>query len=949
MTGDELREKYLIFFEQKGHKVIPSSSLIPHGDPTLLLTSAGMVQFKPYFTGEAVPPSPRLASCQKCFRTTDIGSVGNFKHLTFFEMLGNFSIGDYFKKEAIAWAWEFVLDWLKIPKEKLWITIFLDDDESFGYWREIGVSAERIVRCGEKDNFWGPAGETGPCGPCSEIHYDFGEQFSCGPDCSPSCGCGRFLEIWNLVFTEYYQDAQKKRTPLPRKNIDTGMGLERTATVIQGKRSFYDTDLFAPIIQCVSQLTGRKYGENEKTDRAMRIVAEHGRAVAFLITDGVIPSNEGRGYVLRRILRRAALFGRTLGLDKPFLGEVAKEVISKMGHVYPELVKNREPVLKVIGMEETRFDETLSTGLDYLNGALDKMADDAFGFISSLEFRSAVEPLQKAVEQLQGATLGRAIFDAMQQYQKAVEPLQKAVEQLQESELGKTLSHITEQTKELLKIPGKEVFRLYDTYGFPSELTTEIAADNGLSVDLEGFEAEMEQQRERARAAHKFVLGEKVTAVDYSSMGLPATEFVGYKRTSCKAKVLSLAVDGKPQEAASEGQQVEVVLDSTPLYAEMGGQVADTGEIVGKQGKIAVGDMVWANGEIIVHRGKVVEGAVFLGEKVSAEVDQSRRLDIARNHTAIHLLHAALRQVLGSHVHQAGSLVTPDRFRFDFTCEAPVLKEELGQIQRIVNEGIRRNLPVTKKEMPYTQAVSEGAIALFGEKYGDVVRTVKVGGVRSMVSFEVCGGTHIDRTGDIGFFQIIGEGSIGSGMRRIEAVTGKGAEKLIEERFSTLEKIAHELQVPTADVEGKVTGVLEELSAERKRAVALERQLSKDNAESLVEQATLVKDVRVLAVKVSASNMDALRHTGDVLRDKLGSKNSVIVLATAWKYPNFLAMVSPDLVARGLNASQIVKKVAEATGGSGGGRPEMAQGGGKDKDKVEQALNLVPGLVAEKL
>jgi len=877
MTGDELREKYLMFFEQKGHKRIESSPLIPHGDPTLLLTSAGMVQFKPYFTGEAVPPSPRLASCQKCFRTTDIGSVGNFKHLTFFEMLGNFSIGDYFKKEAIAWAWEFVLDWLKIPKEKLWITIFLDDDESFGYWREIGVSAERIVRCGEKDNFWGPAGETGPCGPCSEIHYDFGEQFSCGPDCSPSCGCGRFLEIWNLVFTEYYQDAQKKRTPLPRKNIDTGMGLERTATVIQGKRSFYDTDLFVPIVQKVSQLTGQKYGENEKTDKAMRIVAEHGRAVTFLITDGVIPSNEGRGYVLRRILRRAALFGRTLGLDKPFLGEVAKEVISKMGHVYPELVKNREPVLKVIGTEETRFDETLSTGLNLLN----QIAEQAKGRADK-------------------------------------------------------------------KISGEEIFKLYDTYGFPAELTAEMAADNGLLVDLEGFEAEMEQQRERARAAHKFVLGEKATAVDYPSLGLPATEFVGYKRTRCKAKVLSLVVDGKTQEAASEGQQVEVVLDSTPFYAEMGGQVTDTGEIAGKQGKIAVGDVVWANGEIIVHRGKVVDGAVFLGEKVSAEVNQSRRLDIARNHTATHLLHAALRQVLGSHVHQAGSLVTPDRFRFDFTCEAPVLKEELAQIQMIVNEGIRRNLPVTKKEMPYTQAVSEGAIALFGEKYGDVVRTVRVGQAKAQISFEVCGGTHIDRTGDIGFFQIVGEGSIGSGMRRIEAVTGKGVEKLIEERFSTLEKIAHELQVPTADVESKVASVLEELSAERKRAVTLERQLSKESADSLLSQVESVRGVPVLAVSASVSNMDALRHMGDVLREKIGS--GVIVLAAVWDdKPNFLAMVTPDLVAKGLNAGDIVKKVAQATGGSGGGRPQLGQGGGKDKDKLEQALKLVAQLVGEKV
>jgi alanyl-tRNA synthetase len=879
MTGDELREKYLIFFEQKGHKIIPSSSLIPHGDPTLLLTSAGMVQFKPYFTGEAVPPSPRLASCQKCFRTTDIGSVGNFKHLTFFEMLGNFSIGDYFKKEAIAWAWEFVLDWLKIPKEKLWITIFLDDDESFGYWREIGVSAERIMRCGEKDNFWGPAGETGPCGPCSEIHYDFGEQFSCGPDCSPSCGCGRFLEIWNLVFTEYYQDAQKKRTPLPRKNIDTGMGLERTAAVIQGKRSFYDTDLFAPIIRKVSQLTGRKYGEDEKADRSMRIVAEHGRAVTFLIADGVIPSNEGRGYVLRRILRRAALFGRILGLDKPFLGEVAKEVNARMGHIYPELVKNRDAVLKVINMEETRFGETLSTGLSLLN-----------------------EIMEQA------------------------------------------------KAKADKKISGEDIFKLYDTYGFPAELTAEMAADNGLSVDQEGFESEMERQRERARAAHKFVSPE--STLSQEAFGklkvIKSTEFVGYKRTSCKAKVLGLVVDGKPQEAVSEGEQVEVVLDVTPFYAEMGGQVADCGEIVGKQGKLAVSDTVWANGEIIVHRGKVVEGAVFLGEKVSAEVDESRRLDIARNHTATHLLHAALRQVLGSHVHQAGSLVAPDRFRFDFTFEAPVLKEELGQIQRIVNEGIRRNLPVTKKEMPYTQAVAEGAIALFGEKYGDVVRTVRIGQPKSPLSFEVCGGTHVDRTGDISFFQIVSEGSIGSGMRRIEAVTGRGAEKLIEERASMLEKVAQQLQVPAANIESKIASTLEELDSERKRAVSLERQLSKETAESLLNQAESVKGVFVLAVKVSASSMDALRHTGDVLRDKLTS--AVVVLAAVWDdKPNFLAVVTPDLVSKGLNAGDIVKKVAQATGGSGGGRPQLGQGGGKDSDKVEQALKLVAQLVAEKM
>ncbi len=836
-----------------------------------------MVQFKPYFMGEQTPPSPRLASCQKCFRTTDIASVGNFKHLTFFEMLGNFSIGDYFKKEAIAWAWEFVLDWLKIPREKLWVTIYVDDDESFGYWQGVGVSTDRIVRCGEEDNFWGPAGETGPCGPCSEIHYDFGEEYACGPDCSPSCRCGRFLEIWNLVFTEFYQDASKKRTPLPRKNIDTGMGLERTAAVVQGKRFFYDTDLFVPIMKRVSELTDQKYGENEKADRAMRIVAEHGRAVTFLIADGVTPSNEGRGYVLRRILRRAALFGRTLGMDKPFLTEVAKEVIARMGHVYPELVRNREAVMRVIGTEEARFGETLSTGLTLLNQIMEQ---------------------------------ARSRTDR--------------------------------------KLKGEEIFRLYDTYGFPAELTMEIAADNNLLVDLEGFEAEMENQRERARAAHKFVLGEKAHALDYVSMGLPATEFVGYKKTECKARVLSLVGDGKPQEAVSEGQQVEVVLDVTPFYAEMGGQVADTGGITGEQGKISVKDTVWANGSIVVHRGEVVDGAIFKGEKVTAEVDRERRLDIARNHTATHLLHAVLRQVLGTHVHQSGSLVARDRFRFDFTCEAPVLKEELSQIQRLVNENIRRNWPVTKKEMPYVEAVAEGAVALFGEKYGDVVRTVRIGPAKSPVSFEVCGGTHVDRTGDIGLFLIVSEGSIGSGLRRVEAVTGRWAEKLIEERTSTLDRIAQKLQVPVANAESKVASILEELDSERKRAVALERQLSKETADSLLGKVESVKGVSVLAANVKASNMDALRHMGDVLREKLGS--GVIVLAAVWDgKPNFVALVTPDLVSRGLNAGEIVRRAAQATGGSGGGRPQLGQGGGKDKDRLEEALKLVPRLVAEKV
>jgi alanyl-tRNA synthetase len=878
MTADELREKFLLFFEQRGHKRVPSSSLVPVGDPTLLLTSAGMVQFKPYFTGEAVPPAPRLASCQKCFRTTDIESVGNFKHLTFFEMLGNFSVGDYFKKEAIAWSWEFVLDWLKLPEAHLWITIFLDDDEAFQHWRDVGVSAERIVRCGEEDNFWGPAGDTGPCGPCSEIHYDYGPEYGCGrPDCSPVCDCERFVEIWNLVFTEYYQDAEGKRTPLPRKNIDTGMGLERTAAVLQGKRSPYDTDLFAPIVQRVSELTGHEYGSDDTTDRAMRIIAEHGRAITFLIADGVIPSNEGRGCVLRRELRRAALFGRNLGLDEPFLARIAEAVVAGMGPVYPELVANRKPVLKTIKGEEARFGETLEAGLKILHDVVE-------------EARSCSQEC----------------------------------------------------------ISGDEVFKLADTYGFPPELTAEVAAENGLAADLDGFEREMERQRERARAAHKFVLGDRESTVDYASLSLPPTEFVGYRLLRCKAVAMAMAVDGKFHEVIDKGQKVEVVLDRTPFYAEMGGQVGDTGELTGAQGRIRVTETVTSATGLVVHLGEVTEGTVALGEELTAAVDRDRRLDIARDHTSTHLLHAALRRVLGGHARQMGSLVAPDHFRFDFSSEAPVLPEELGRIQQIVNESVRMNLPVTKREVPYTQAVAEGAIALFGEKYSDVVRVVRIGGAKRPVSFEVCGGTHVSRTGDIGFFQIVSEGSIGSGMRRIEAMTGSGAERLIKARMSVLDRVSHGLQVPAADVGEKLESVLEELDSERKRAIALERRLSKESAGSLLGQVESVDGISVLAASVAASNFDALRHMGDVLRERLDS--AVIVLGAVWGgKPNFLAMVTSDLVSRGLNAGQIVKQVAGATGGGGGGRPQIGQGGGRDKDKMEQALRLVARLVREKV
>ena len=871
MTNDEVRAAFLSFFEQRGHKVIPSSSLIPRGDPTLLLTSAGMVQFKPYFLGEALPPSPRLASCQKCFRTTDIESVGDPGHLTFFEMLGNFSIGDYFKREAIDWAWEFVTQRLGLPPQRLWITIFLDDDESFGYWREVGVPEERLLRFGEEDNFWGPAGDSGPCGPCSEIHYDFGEEFGCGkPSCAPNCDCGRFSEIWNLVFTQYNQDKEGRRTLLPKPNIDTGMGLERTAAVVQGKTSVYESDLFVPLLECISKLAKVKYGSDSAVDNAMRIIAEHSRGIAFLIADGVVPGNEGRGYVLRRLLRRTALFGRRLGLDKPFLAETARTTVEQMGHIYPEIVQRQDFIIKAIELEEARFSETLSTGLELLDGIMEEAASKGGNEIS-----------------------------------------------------------------------GKEAFKLYDTYGFPVELTQEIAADRGFSVDLEGFEKEMEKQRERARASHEFV-----SDIDFWVGRLPSkgTVFLGYKRLKQQTKILSLLVNNTTVDSVQEGHEAGLIIESTPFYAEMGGQVGDTGEIHSPTGRFLVTNTIrpQAQPDVIVHQGYVAEGNLAAGDEVEAEVDRERRLDIARNHTATHLLQSALRQVLGEHVQQRGSLVAPDRLRFDFSQLTALTKEQIKEVSHIVNERIRQNLKVYDEEIPYKKAIEEGAIALFDEKYGDIVRVVKIG--EPVLSAELCGGTHVASTGEIGLFHIISESSIGAGLRRIEAVTGRGAEAFIAQRLSDLQQIAQSLGASPEEAQDKVSSLVTELEKERRQNLALERELAKRIAESLLTQAEVINGVTVLVARVPSLPMQSLRDMSDLLRDRL--KSAVVVLGTVYEdKPAFIAAVTPDLVARGYDAGKIVKQVAKVTGGSGGGKPSLAQAGGKDKDKLDEALQLVKSLI----
>ncbi|MFC1992814.1 alanine--tRNA ligase [Chloroflexota bacterium] len=868
MTSDEVRAVFLSFFEEKGHKIIPSSSLIPHGDPTLLLTTAGMVQFKPYFLGEAVPPSTRLASCQKCFRTTDVESVGDSTHLTFFEMLGNFSVGDYFKKEAIGWGWEFVTQRLNLSPEQLWITVFVDDDEAFRIWQETGVSEQRILRFGEKDNFWGPAGSSGPCGPCSEILYDFGEGVGCGKaSCAPGCDCGRFSEIWNLVFTQYDQDEAGNRTLLPKPNIDTGMGLERTAAVVQGKPSVYDTDLFAPLLQGISELSGKKYGSDSETDDAIRVVAEHSRGIAFLIADGVAPSNEDRGYVLRRLLRRAALFGKRLGLDRQFLVETAKITIEQMGRVYPELVQRRGFILTVVEMEEARFSETLNSGLELLDG-------------------------------------------------------------------------IMEEAKKSGEVPGEQAFKLYDTYGFPVELTGEIAAGRGFSVDIDGFEKEMERQRERARAAHKFDLAEKAGSL--GNLDIEASNFVGYVSLEQQSEVIHILAGDKSKDTVEEGEEAEIILSGTPFYGEMGGQVGDAGEILGSGGRFSVTDTIRTPQDTIMHHGRVVQGSIKVGDEVVAKVDKERRLDIARNHTATHLLQFALRKVLGEHVQQRGSLVTPDRFRFDFSHLAAMTKEEIHEAQRIVNERIRQNLRVYDEELPYRKAIEDGAIALFDEKYGDTVRVLKIG--EPFISAELCGGTHVSWTGEIGYIQVIGESSIGAGLRRIEAVTGRGAEAFIGKRLSDSQEIAESLDAELDDVLDKLSGFVTQVNWERKQRQFVENKLAKRDAELLLAQAEEISGVTVLITRVPSSRIEILREMSDMLRERL--KSAVIVLGTVHEgKPVFLAAVTPDLVAKGYNAGDIVKQVAEVTGGGGGGKATLAQAGGKHKDKLEEALSLAKKLI----
>jgi len=965
MNGDQIRDSFIKFFESKGHQHMPSASLIPAGDPTLLFTSAGMVPFKPFFMGEQTPPSKRLTSSQKSFRTTDIDEVGDHKHLTFFEMLGNFSIGDYFKEGAVGYCWELVTDLFKLDPERIYVTIHLDDEEAYGIWRDqIGVPEERIYRYGDKDNWWGPAGNEGPTGPCSEVHYDGGAKKGCHggrmmppgdltaqfrkelesgetqpiDGCHPNCDCERFVELWNLVFMQYFQDSSGARTPLPAPSVDTGMGLERAMVILQGKNNIYETDLFVPIIDRVGQLTGKTYGKDIDTDYAMRVVVEHARAAAFLIGDGVVPGNEGRGYVLRRVIRRAIRYGRQLGLEGPFLTEVVEAVIPQFSTVYKELSENHDFIQRVIGLEEERFAEAIQTGLPLLED----------GFI----------PIRKLL--LNDSKLGNldvASIDAALSLEEITNAATHGTLEIVGEALKADLpTGLENQRKFIGTLSDAETFVLYDTYGFPPELTAEIAKEHGLEVDMEGFEREMDAQKEQSRSSGSFSGGMDMQK-SYSELGLGRSEFVGYSLTEQESTVIAILSGGVSIVHATQGQQVEVIIDPSPFYAEGGGQLGDQGSINGPNGIVNVENTQSPVAGLIVQRGTVVQGDITIGETVTAMVEAARRLDSSRNHSGTHILHAALRSVLGVHVRQAGSFVAPERLRFDFSHVSALTRDELLSVQSLANDKVRGNLTVTSHETSYSEAVREGALAFFGDRYGDVVRVVTMASephspeshsMEDAFSVEVCGGTHVSATGQVGTLVVLGESSIGGGMRRIEAVTGRAAEELFVQQSDRLESLSQKLQTPVADLESRLDSFMQENDDLRKQLEGFQKTSLRGEAEELLGQVQDVDGVKVVAGRTSAGSADGMREMGDFLKDKLGSV--VVALAAVVEgSPILITMVTPDLVERGLHAGNIARDTAKVMGGGGGGRPEMAQAGGKQPEKVDEALSGVPALVRQGL
>jgi len=869
---NELREKFLTFFEGKGHLRQPSFPLVPQGDNSLLLINSGMAPLKPYFTGAVTPPSKRMTTCQKCIRTPDIERVGKTsRHGTFFEMLGNFSFGDYFKCEATEWAWAFLTKELGIPTDILYVTVYLDDDEAYDIWiNEVGVDPGHVSRLGKEDNFWEIG--MGPCGPCSEIYYDRGEARGCGkPDCAPGCDCDRFVEIWNLVFTQFYNDGQGNYTELDNKNIDTGMGLERLACVVQDVESLFDVDTIMNITRHVSRITGAAYGQSEKTDVSLRVITDHIRSTTMMICDGVLPSNEGRGYVLRRLLRRAARHGKLLGVNDPFLYRVAQTVIKESGGAYPELREKQDYILKVIQIEEENFSKTIDSGMRILEELL--------------------------------AGLGSAL----------------------------TLS-------------GTDAFRLYDTYGFPVDLTIEILGEQGKRIDREGFDQLMQAQKVRARAATAALGDFGWAGVDLGLDRDVSTVFTGYETFSDDGEILAIVSGDELRSAAYEGEDAILVLDKTPFYAESGGQVADTGTITAPGLDFAVKDVQKTGDGKYLHIGKVKSGKAEVAVRVRAEVEGARRKAVMRAHSATHLLHCALRHVLGTHVEQAGSLVGPDTIRFDFTHFSAMTTAEIAAVDKELNSMILEDLPVTVREMPIAEAKAEGAMALFGEKYGDMVRVVKMGDY----STELCGGTHLTNTAKIGPFRLVSEFSVASGVRRIEAIVGRRTLKMMNQNIHLVSGIAGELKSNPAELLQRTKGVLTEMRDLRKRVEAMATNWMKGEIDRYIFGASGVGNLKVVSVAIPGQSSEDLRKMGDLMRDK--DPNIVAVLATDNDGKlTFLAACGKEAVAQGVKAGDLIKRVTALCGGSGGGKPETAMGGGKDPNKLSQALGEVERYVREKV
>ena len=871
---NELREMFLKFFETKGHLRLPSFSLVPQNDKSILLINAGMTPMKAWFKGEEEPPRRRVCTCQKCIRTGDIENVGHTaRHGTYFEMLGNFSFGDYFKHEAIAWSWEFLTspEWVGLEADRLYPSVYLDDDEAFDIWnKEIGIPKENIFRFGKEDNFWEHG--AGPCGPCSEIYYDRGPEYGCGkPTCTVGCDCDRYIEVWNNVFSQFDNDGHNNYTELKQKNIDTGMGLERLACVCQNVPSLFDVDTVMNITHRVSELTGAHYGESQKRDVSLRVITDHIRSATFMICDGILPSNEGRSYVLRRLLRRAARHGKLLGVNEPFLYEVVDTVIHENECQYPDLREKQAYITKVIRTEEENFARTIDGGMK--------------------------------------------IFAEMLEQHKA-------------------------QNETMFS--GADAFKLYDTFGFPIDLTIEMAADEGLTVDQEAFRKLMQEQKERAREARK-ALGDLGWAGVDLGKEIPATEFLGYDQNVTEAKVLAIVADGELRDEIVAGTDATVVLDQTTLYAEMGGQVGDHGTISANGAIFVVSDVQKNKGGKYLHEGTLQNGELKVGDTVTVELDTERRAAIRRAHSATHLLDAALRRVLGDHVHQAGSLVEPDRIRFDFTHFEATHPNELRKVETLVNDAILRGIPVVTEILPIEEAKKKGAVAMFGEKYGDVVRVVEMGDF----SMEFCGGTHLDNTAKVCLFRIKSESSVASGVRRIEAITGPAVLAQLDHAEETIQRIAAAVHANPNDLEHRVEQLTEELKEAKRVIEQYKAKESAGGADDMLRNAKPIGTVKVVTAKMSAGDANSLRQLGDVLRDKDSAVVAVMALVNGAKI-TLQAVCGKDAVAAGIRAGDIIKSIAPIVGGKGGGKPDSAMGGGSDIAKADEALAAVEKFVSEK-